>query len=56
MPKFHVDWHFLKPVPNARWRFAFALASFLISFFLRDVLNPGCLLTVTSCSSFLQSF
>ena len=40
MPKFHVDWHFPKVVPNARWRYAFALASFLISFFLRDVLNP----------------
>jgi two-component sensor histidine kinase len=38
--KFNVEWQFFNPVHSAWWRYIFAGVSFLISFFLRDVLNP----------------
>ncbi len=35
-----MEWHLSKLAQSAGWRYTFAVASFLISFFLRDVLNP----------------
>ena len=40
MRKSQVPWYFPRPPQSVAWRYAIALAAFVVSFFLREALNP----------------